>query len=93
MDINQAASIMEVSTNINKEDLKIKFKRLVMKYHPDRNKSKDATKKFIEIKEAYETLIKYKPNPQLITEQWGNGNISFAVTTGNNSFIINMTGY
>ena len=37
-----------------------------MKYHPDRNKSKDATRKFIEIKEAYEELFKYDPNPQLM---------------------------
>ena len=51
MNVDEAADILKVSTNINKEDLKTKFKELVMKYHPDRNKDEDTTKKFIDIKE------------------------------------------
>jgi len=62
MDINEAADILEVSTNISKDELKKKFRIMVIKYHPDRNQT-DTTKIFIQIKEAYETLFKYDPNP------------------------------
>lgn len=63
MNIDQAATILEVSPNISKEELKIKFKKLVIKYHPDRNHSPNATEKFIEIKDAYETLFKHIETP------------------------------
>lgn len=33
------------------------YRRLAMKYHPDRNPSPDAQNKFIEIKKAYERII------------------------------------
>jgi len=79
MNINQAANILEVSTNISKEELKKKFKTLVMKYHPDRNPGNDTTKKFIEIKNAYEALIEYvilEPVPTIKyqkTQFWADG--------------------
>jgi len=70
MNINQAANILEVSTNISKEELKKKFKRLVMKYHPDRNQGNDTTQKFIEIKNAYEALIEYVILKPIPTVKW-----------------------
>jgi len=70
MDINQAASILEVSTNISEDELKTKFKKLVMKYHPDRNKDEDTTSKFIEIKEAYEALKEYVVLGPVPTIKW-----------------------
>ena len=91
MNVNQAADILEVSTNISKEQLKIKFRKLVMKYHPDRNKSADATKKFIEIKEAYETLFKYDPSPELAPQQWINFNSPYGtITSSGNTFTFTM---
>lgn len=72
MNINQAANILEVSTNISKEELKKKFKELVMKYHPDRNQDIDTTQKFIEIKNAYDALNEYavlEPIPTIKYEE------------------------
>src|SRR3989304_418045 len=38
------------------EEVKKAFRRLAMKYHPDRNKSDDAHERFKSINEAYEGL-------------------------------------
>lgn len=46
-----------VSKNASKDELKKAYRRLAMKYHPDRNPDDaSAEKKFKEIKEAYEVL-------------------------------------
>ena len=37
--------------------IKSNFRQLALKYHPDVNKSEEAEKKFIKIKEAYDTII------------------------------------
>jgi molecular chaperone DnaJ len=58
LNLQEALSILEVPESINEADLKLKFKRLVLKYHPDRSKEPDATQKFIKIKEAYEIVSK-----------------------------------
>lgn len=63
MDINQAAEILEVSTNISKDELKKKFKRLVMKYHPDRNKDHDSTKNLLKSKKL---MKHYTPIIQIL---------------------------
>lgn len=57
MNFDEAISIMQVSTEIKKDDLKIKYKKLVLKYHPDRNNG-DA-KKFLKIKDAYDLILKH----------------------------------
>ena len=59
MQIDQAASILKVPIHISIDELKKKYRELAIKYHPDRNINEDTTKQFIEIKEAYETLLKY----------------------------------
>lgn len=48
--------VLGVSRNASKEDIKKAYRRLAMKYHPDRNKSTDAEEKFKEISEAYGVL-------------------------------------
>lgn len=47
---------MGISTESSQEDIKKKYKQLVLMYHPDRNKNSNATKKFIEMVEAYKFL-------------------------------------
>lgn len=44
------------SDNITKDDIKKAYKRLILKYHPDKNKDEDTTDKFKEIQTAYEIL-------------------------------------
>ena len=49
--------ILEVSKNASNDELKKSYRKLAMKYHPDRNKdSKSAEKKFKEVSGAYEIL-------------------------------------
>jgi len=48
--------ILGVSRNASAEDVKKAFRRLAMKYHPDRNKDDSAEARFKEIGEAYEVL-------------------------------------
>lgn len=48
--------ILGVSRNATQEEIKKAYRHLVLKYHPDRNKSKEAEEKFKEINEAYAVL-------------------------------------
>jgi len=49
--------ILEVSQNASEGDIKKAYRRLAMKYHPDRNPGdEDAETRFKEAKEAYEVL-------------------------------------
>ncbi|GAB7204499.1 hypothetical protein OS21_09880 [Dickeya oryzae] len=49
--------ILGVAKGADERDIKKAYKRLAMKYHPDRNPGdKEAEAKFKEVKEAYEIL-------------------------------------
>ncbi|HDO19557.1 MAG TPA: molecular chaperone DnaJ [Thermoplasmatales archaeon] len=48
--------ILGVSRDATKEEIKRAYRRLALKYHPDRNKSKEAEERFKEISEAYAVL-------------------------------------
>ena len=49
--------VLGVAKNASEDDLKKSYRKLAMKYHPDRNKGrKDAETRFKEAKEAYEML-------------------------------------
>ena len=58
-------NILGVTPDSSLEDIKIAFRRLARKYHPDVNK--DGTKRFIDISEAYETLSDAKKRLQYDT--------------------------
>jgi molecular chaperone DnaJ len=49
--------VLGVRRDASAEDVKKAFRRLAMKYHPDRNKSADAHERFKQINEAYEVLM------------------------------------
>ena len=49
--------VLDVARNSSEADIKKSYRRLAMKYHPDRNPGdKEAEEKFKEAKEAYEIL-------------------------------------
>ena len=48
--------VLGVAKNAPDDDIKKSYRKLAMKYHPDRNKEATAEEKFKEVKEAYEHL-------------------------------------
>ena len=48
--------VLGVDKNASEQDIKLAFRRLAKKYHPDLNKEADAAEKFKEVQEAYAVL-------------------------------------
>ena len=65
--------ILGVGKNASDEDLKKQFRKLALAFHPDRNKSADASEKFKEINEAYQVLI--DPEKRKIYDQFGHAGL------------------
>ncbi|MCX6816968.1 MAG: J domain-containing protein [Candidatus Beckwithbacteria bacterium] len=61
--------VLGVSKTASAAELKKAYRQLALKYHPDRNKSADATEKFKEISEAYEVLS--NPEKRSTYDQYG----------------------
>ena len=55
--------ILGLPDNAPINEIRKQYRRMVMLYHPDKNKSPGAEKRFLEIKEAYEILIGKQPLP------------------------------
>ena len=62
--------ILGVSKNANNDEIKKSYRKLAMKYHPDRNKGdKAAEKKFKEVSAAYDILK--DPKKKSTYDQYG----------------------
>lgn len=66
--------ILGVSKNASEKELKSAYRKLALEWHPDRNKSTEAEKKFKEINEAYEVLS--SPQKRQAYDQFGH--VAFA---------------
>lgn len=55
MDMN-FYEILHIAENAPDEIIKLAYKGLAQKYHPDRYKGTDANQKMVQIREAYEIL-------------------------------------
>ncbi|KAK2661107.1 hypothetical protein Ddye_007640 [Dipteronia dyeriana] len=64
-------NILKVKKNATEEDLKKSYRRLAMKWHPDKNPNnkKEAEAKFKQISEAYEVLS--DPQKRITYDQYG----------------------
>src|SRR5437762_3991886 len=56
MDKRDYYDVLGVQKGAGKDDIKSAYRKLALQYHPDRNKSPDATERFKEISEAYAIL-------------------------------------
>ncbi len=61
--------VLEISRDATEQEIKRAFRKLAMKYHPDRNKSPDAESRFKEINEAYSVLS--DPQKKQTYDQFG----------------------
>lgn len=75
--------VLGISKQASEKEVKKSYKRLAIKYHPDRNQgNKKAEKKFKEIKEAYEVLS----NPQKRASYDRYGHSAFEQNNSSSSF-------
>ena len=67
--------LLEVDRNASEAEIKKSYRKMAMKYHPDRNKdnSEEAEKKFKLIKEAYEVLS--DPKKRSAYDQFGHAGV------------------
>ncbi|WP_281916120.1 molecular chaperone DnaJ [Caldimonas thermodepolymerans] len=68
--------VLGVAKNASEDEIKKAYRKLAMKYHPDRNqgeKAKEAEEKFKEVKEAYEMLS--DPKKRAAYDQYGHAGV------------------
>jgi len=79
--------VLGVSKNASEAELKKAYRRLAMKYHPDRNTgdgAKEAEQKFKEAKEAYEVLS--DPQKRASYDQFGHAGVDSSMGGGPGGF-------
>src|SRR5690554_3210808 len=66
--------VLGLAKNASKDDIRKAYRKLAMKYHPDRNPdSKEAEDKFKEAKEAYEIL--YDEDKRAAYDRYGHAGV------------------
>lgn len=78
--------ILGVDKNANEDDLKKAYRKMALKWHPDRNQDKkaQAEEKFKEINEAYEVLS--DPKKKEIYDRFGEVRLAAHLHFGHNFF-------
>jgi len=84
--------ILEVNKNASQEDLKKAFRKLALKYHPDRNQgNKEAEEKFKEASEAYEVLSDASKRARY--DQFGHAGVDSSNGAAYSSGFSNFSGF
>lgn len=61
--------ILGIQSGSNEDEIKKAYRKMALKFHPDKNKDANAEEKFKEIAEAYEVLS--DPKKRVIYDQYG----------------------
>jgi molecular chaperone DnaJ len=72
--------ILGVSRDVDKEEIKIAYRRLARKYHPDVNKEPGAEERFKEINRAYEVLS--EPETRTRYDRFGEAGVAAGAGVG-----------
>ncbi|MBT5967113.1 MAG: DnaJ domain-containing protein, partial [Gammaproteobacteria bacterium] len=85
--------LLGVSKNASEPEIKKSYRKMAMKYHPDRNKEKPevAEKKFKQIKEAYEILSDAQKRSAY--DQFGHAGVDNSTGGGRGGFGGNAEGF
>nr|ABY87387.1 DnaJ-like protein [Haliotis diversicolor] len=75
--------ILNVAKGASDEDIKKGYRKMALKYHPDKNKSPGAEEKFKEIAEAYEVLS--DPKKKEIYDKYGEEGLKGGMNSGGTS--------
>ena len=75
-----------ISRDVSSEDIKKAYRRLAVKYHPDKNRdnSKEAEEKFKEVSEAYKILS--DGEKRKIYDEYGHAGLQADVGAGGGGF-------
>ncbi len=69
MRLSKYYSILNLPNGASETDVRKRYRKLAMQFHPDRNPSAEAKQRFIELTDAYEILIGKKQAPPQCTTQ------------------------
>ncbi|GAB6030866.1 hypothetical protein CHUAL_007701 [Chamberlinius hualienensis] len=72
--------ILGISKGATEDDIKKAYRKMALKYHPDKNKAPDAEEKFKEIAEAFEVLS--DKNKREIYDQYGEEGLKGGIPGG-----------
>jgi DnaJ-class molecular chaperone len=67
-------TILGVSRNSPQSEIKKAYHKLALKYHPDKNNTQEASQKFTDINNAYESIMNPQTEPTDIFEMFRNQN-------------------